>query len=713
MAEFNDPGILLQAKTPDFDVATPLINAQRYKVGQDTVEQSGLKTAADTREGQAQATVLQNQIINDAARKALADPANGDAYFEAAVRNGAPAAKQYVGRLNPFLLNRISEAYGSEQPNPDIQTGAGMNPGSPLAAAAATGAQKPETNNVPNDPIAMMDRQYANASPAQMADSLQHLNQAQNALIAVMRAPDPAKEWETQRQALIQAGIPGADSPQFSAYSPLRVQQLYAAVSPRQSYLQQRVTEQQMGAPKPLIPRNLIKTEAGVIEADPYAAPGTPGKMIAATPSWDRTNALDANGQPILSDKFTGRTMSGSPDGQGQPTGQPVAAWAAQLDHSENATGDRAAQNPRSSATGNGQFTDATWLQTAKTSLPDVVDGLSDQQILNLRKSAAFSQEMTIANAKTNGAALAKDNQPVNGTTLALAHHFGAEGATKILDAKPDEKLEDILPAKVIKANPELKGQTAGQYAGSVAQQFGVAPVDVGNGVPSTPRTLSPEEKELQTKILPGQFEKAQESYESAQNLKLQLSNMQDQLAQLGTTGFLAPGTGDTKRIAYAKDANTMAKMAGIDDKNLPFDPLKVASGEDILKGTTRLGFDLARQLGSREAMMIVQQAVGAVPGVENTSRGAKLIFGALNTAAQRQSDYYEYLQNWAQTHSNTLGADVAFNKAFPVQHYTNQALLAAVPPGRADYLKANPKLAPQFDAQYGKGLSAVILGDK
>lgn len=712
MAEFNDPGILLQAKTPDFDVATPLINAQRYQVGQQTVEQAGLKTAADTREGQAQSTVLQNQIISDAARKALADPQNGDAYFQAAAKNGAPAATQFVGRLNPFLLNRISEAYGAEAPNADIQTGAGTNPGSPLAAAAT--GQKPETNNVPNDPIAMMDRQYANASPTQMADSLQHLNQAQNALIAVMRAQDPAKEWETQRQALIQAGIPGADSPQFSAYSPLRVQQLYAAVSPRQSYLQQRVTEQQMGGPKPLIPRNLIKTDAGVIEADPYAAPGTPGKMIAATPSWDRTNTTDAQGQPILADKFSGRTISGSPDDQGTaPTGQPVTAWAAQLDHSENATGDRAAQNPRSSATGNGQFTDSTWLQTAKAALPDVVDGMSDQQILNLRKDPAFSQEMTVANAKTNGAALAKDNQPVNGTTLALAHHFGAEGATKILDAKPDEKLEDLLPASVIKANPELKGQTAGQYAGSVAQQFGVAPVDVGNGVPSTPRTLSPEEKELQTKILPGQFEKAQESYESAQNLKLQLGNMQDQLGQLGTTGFLAPGTGDTARLAFAKKANSFATAAGIDPKDLPFDQNKVASGEDIVKGTTRLGFDLARQLGSREAMMIVQQAVGAVPGLENTPRGAKLIFGALNTAAQRQSDYYEFLQKWASTHPSTLGADVAFNKANPVQHYTNQALLAAVPPGRIDYLKANPKLAPQFDTQYGKGLSAVILGDK
>lgn len=697
---------------PNFDPSVPLAAAQRYQTGQvqqqidqTELQKSQLALQQAQQAAPAVSSALQDTIMADALRKALDDPQNTDAYLQRAYQNGATAAKQYIGRpFNPFTLQNALMAYGGATSN----QATGGQAASPLAAAAApaAGGTAP-TGGAEQDQTAMLDRQYANSTPQQLMQAAQHVNAGMASLYAVMNSANPQQEWGRQIKALQADGVP---VPPNLQYSPLQVAQLYNALSTRAPYLNSRVAQQVTGQPAPLIPRNLIKTDAGVIEADPYAPPGTPGKMIAATPTYIRTNQVDAVGNPILADSHTGQTISG---GAPAPAGAPVTEWAAKMQGVENGTGDRAAQNPNSTATGNAQFTDATWLQTAKTSLPDVTQGMSDAQILQLRNDPAFSTEMTVAYARQNGAQLATDHQPINGTTLALAHRFGATGASKILDAQPGDKMEDILPPSVIKANPELRGQTAGAYAQSMMQQFGLDPVDVGQGIPSTPRALSPEERELQTKVLPAQFEKAQESYESAQNLQLQLANMQDQMGQLGTSGFLAPGTGDTARLAFAKRINSLGTAMGMDPKSLPFDQNSVASGEDILKGTTRLGFDLARQLGSREAMMIVQQAVGAVPGVENTPRGARLIFGALNTAAQRQSDYYEYLQQWAQTHPNTLGADVAFNKAYPVQHYTNQALLAAVPAGRTAILKANPKLAPQFDAQYGKGLSAVVLGSQ
>ena len=61
----------------------------------------------------------------------------------------------------------------------------------------------------------------------------------------------------------------------------------------------------------------------------------------------------------------------------------------------------------------------------------------------------------------------------VTTATLALAHRFGPDGAEAILKAPPDAKLSDILPKKVLDANPALAGLTAGQYAQTMANQFG------------------------------------------------------------------------------------------------------------------------------------------------------------------------------------------------------------------------------------------------
>lgn len=658
-----------------------------------------LATEAKKRESMLARTQAGNDMIAQAAKDAMAaDPEDApsiwDKGMKAAADAGHTSASQFIGHYYPAKAQQISDAYGAP-------------------AGGEAGSGKSGNGQEPSGPDPkMLDMQISQLPPQQVAQSLGNMNRA----ISSFNNVKDKESWDAEIQTLRDNGIAVDKLLPNTEWNPLNyasAARLIKNMTPIRDAMERATSRMQSGLGVP-IPRNIIKTDAGIYEVNPYAAPGTPAVNLASTPSYSRTNTTDSQGRPILVDAHTGKTIAGNPVDTNAPPATPVSAWAGQMNQAENATGDRAAQNSRSSATGNGQFTDATWLQTARTALPDVVQGMSDQQILQMRRDPAFSQEMTAAYAKSNGEKLIADGQPINGTTLALAHRFGPDGASKILDAAPDTKMEDLVSPAVIKANPELKGQTAGGYARSMASQFGVQPVDIGIPTPnSAPRTLSPEERELQTKQLPAQFEKAEESYQSAQNLKLQLANMQDQLNQMGTSGFLTPGTGDTERLAYAKRANSLASVMGVSDKNLPFDPVKVASGEDIVKGTTRLGFDLARQLGSREAMMIVQQAVGAVPGLENTPRGAKLIFGALNTAAQRQSDYYEYLQNWAQTHPNTLGADVAFNKAYPVQHYTNMALLAGVPQSRVQYLKANPKAAKDFDVYYGKGLSSIILGGK
>lgn len=164
----------------------------------------------------------------------------------------------------------------------------------------------------------------------------------------------------------------------------------------------------------------------------------------------------------------------------------PYTDVAAKIDKSENASADRGAQNPNSSATGNGQFTNSTWLDNVKAERPELVKaGLTDNQILALRNDPAFSSEMTVSNAKKNAAALSDAGVPVTGATVAAAHKLGPADAQKVITADPATPLSKILSPKVMAANPQLANQTAGQYMGAMTSQFGSAPLKGGDATPA------------------------------------------------------------------------------------------------------------------------------------------------------------------------------------------------------------------------------------
>ena len=112
-----------------------------------------------------------------------------------------------------------------------------------------------------------------------------------------------------------------------------------------------------------------------------------------------------------------------------------------------------------------------------------------------------------------------------------------------------------------------------------------------------------------------------------------------------------------------------------------PFDPAKVASWEDFNKQSQQLGFALARTLGAREAMQIVQQATASVPNAEQSYWGAQLVSSSMRQAAQREIDYHKYLIQQRRSGNSLLDADVNFNQQHPVQSYVDKALSTLPPP--------------------------------
>lgn len=133
------------------------------------------------------------------------------------------------------------------------------------------------------------------------------------------------------------------------------------------------------------------------------------------------------------------------------------------------------AVNPRSSATGAGQFINATWLDTIKSARPDLAHGKSDEELLALRTDPQLSRQMTEAYAARNGETLAKAGHPVTPGTTYLAHFAGPQGAVSVLNADPSAPVASIMGPAAMKANPFLQGMTVGDLRSWADRKMGGA----------------------------------------------------------------------------------------------------------------------------------------------------------------------------------------------------------------------------------------------
>jgi hypothetical protein len=466
-----DNEVALQVKTPTppsvpvFDAATPLADAQKLESNQTALQAGQTQLQMQNRQNAGEDIQFRSQLIRDAASHAL-DADSWDAAMRNAAAKGAPEAQQYIGRYTPLLQQRLFDAYAGQPPQ-----------GSASAASAAGGAAASPTDT--------LDRMYQNVSPAQMAQSLQK----NNAILGVLAT---IKDQPSQDAAVARLSAMGIPAQQFfgQTYNPLQVVKLWNDTQQRAGYLQNRVAAATTGAPNPP-----VKTDMQVINGvgyDPYS--GKPTTPPEAKKIGTDDIGRDVFGVPDQSAPggFRRIDTGALSTGTSQPGGVSIAEAAKRLQPTENATGNPAATNPRSTAMGNSQFIDKTWLDTIKTARPELAKSLNDQQLLALRAEPAFNDAMTQELATQNAGGLTKAGLPVTTATIALAHHFGLGDATKILNASPDTPLDKVLSPSVIDANPDLKGKTAGAYAQTIAKQVGNDRVNIG-GPATTASGLSPD----------------------------------------------------------------------------------------------------------------------------------------------------------------------------------------------------------------------------
>lgn len=147
--------------------------------------------------------------------------------------------------------------------------------------------------------------------------------------------------------------------------------------------------------------------------------------------------------------------------------------------------GDPNARNPNSSAGGLGQFIDSTWISMLTKNRPDLVEGKSPQEIIALKSDPVLSKQMTEAYAADNGQILAKAGQPVTPGNTYLAHFAGPQGAVSVLSASPETPVSAILGDTAVKANPFLRGMTAGDLRAWADKKMGGKPQQVAQAAPA------------------------------------------------------------------------------------------------------------------------------------------------------------------------------------------------------------------------------------
>ena len=218
-------------------------------------------------------------------------------------------------------------------------------------------------------------------------------------------------------------------------------------------------------------------------------------------------------------------------------------------------------------------------------------------------------------------------------------------------------------------------------YEGSLE---GMAPQIKGatNLTPGLP-LRSPAQEDNNKVLLSKYNSEGLDQFKSAQQ-GLGLLNLQDKAFDKLNSGggWQTSGFAGEARNSFSQLANTVAQLAGATKRdgsaNLPFDPNKVASWEDIVKNTNTLAGMLTKQQygGGHNAAETINKVVASVPSINNSPLGAKLVSDGLKSVMNRVIDERKFTNDYKDQNAGSIdGAAEKFNELRPPDYYTKQVL--------------------------------------
>ncbi len=155
-----------------------------------------------------------------------------------------------------------------------------------------------------------------------------------------------------------------------------------------------------------------------------------------------------------LEDGTPGRATAGQAADNTPSDSAAVEKLVNRIIHVESG-GSARAKNPKSSATGLGQFIKSTWLRMMKTYHPELFRSMSTEELLELRFDPTISREMVANLARENEARLRQYGHSITAGRLYLAHFLGAGrrpsgagGIRRCLDRRADGRFGDQRPTR-------------------------------------------------------------------------------------------------------------------------------------------------------------------------------------------------------------------------------------------------------------------------
>lgn len=138
------------------------------------------------------------------------------------------------------------------------------------------------------------------------------------------------------------------------------------------------------------------------------------------------------------------------------------------------------AANRASSALGAYQFIRDTFLDVMQRRFPELTAGKSTDEILSLRTAPEIARNAALFYTRENAAFLSAHGVAVTAGSLRLAFLAGPSGAIKVLAAKPEDRIANLLSAAALQANPWMREMTAADLIARTAREGGgTAPLSV------------------------------------------------------------------------------------------------------------------------------------------------------------------------------------------------------------------------------------------
>lgn len=123
--------------------------------------------------------------------------------------------------------------------------------------------------------------------------------------------------------------------------------------------------------------------------------------------------------------------------------------------------GNADAEASTSNAVGVAQFIPSTWNRMIEKHAPELKQGRTPEEVLELRRDEKVSRRMAAALAEDNARVLRDSGIPETDSNIYLAHFLGAGTAVNLLQESGSTPVEEVIGAAAIKANPNvLRGKT-------------------------------------------------------------------------------------------------------------------------------------------------------------------------------------------------------------------------------------------------------------